>query len=640
MLHLNEVTLRVSGHVLLEGATAAVNDGERIGVVGRNGAGKSTLLKTIMGEMSFDGGSMSFPRGLSMGLLRQHAPEGEDSLIDIVLAADRERADLLDEANHCKDPHRIAEIHTRLADIDSHGAPARAARILAGLGFDEAAQQRSISEFSGGWRMRVALASLLFSRPDLLLLDEPSNHLDLEATLWLEGYLISYPGTLLMVSHDRRLLNAVAERILHFEGKRLVLYSGNYDTFERTRRERQSRQAAMQAKQIAQRRHIESFIERFRYKASKARQAQSRVKMLERMEPIASVVDERTVSFDFPTPEPLSSPIISLQGASAGYGKKPVISGLDLRIDMDDRIALLGANGNGKSTFMRLLSSRLKPMEGRLVKPPKLKVGYFAQEQAEELDLKATPLQLIERLSPMSTETKLRAQLGRFGFGQARADIKVGKLSGGERARLLFALMTREAPQLILLDEPTNHLDVDSREALIQALNAYDGALVLVTHDPHLIELVADRLWIVNDGRVQAFDGDLDDYRQLLLDQRRQERSKRGGVNGNGTVGNQKDAPDEELTKQRKAGRQEAAQGRAAIADIKKRVRTAEQRMEKLSKALEILETRLSDPEVYKGPAAKLSDLQRQHADIKQTLERTEVQWLEAQALLEQETAS
>ncbi|MBB3065046.1 ABC-F family ATP-binding cassette domain-containing protein [Limibacillus halophilus] len=633
MLHLNEVTLRVSGHVLLEGATAAVNDGERIGIVGRNGAGKSTLLKAIMGELAFDGGSMSFPRGLSMGLLRQHAPEGEDSLIDIVLAADRERASLLEEAIHCKDPHRIAEIHTRLADIDSHGAPARAARILAGLGFDEAAQQRAISEFSGGWRMRVALASLLFSRPDLLLLDEPSNHLDLEATLWLEGYLKSYPGTLLMVSHDRRLLNAVAQRILHFEGKRLVLYSGNYDTFERTRRERQSRQAAMQAKQIAQRRHIESFIERFRYKASKARQAQSRVKMLERMEPIASVVDERTVSFDFPTPEPLSSPIISLQGASVGYGKKPVISGLDLRIDMDDRIALLGANGNGKSTFMRLLSSRLKPMEGRLVKPPKLKVGYFAQEQAEELDLKATPLQLIERLSPMSTETKLRAQLGRFGFGQARADISVSKLSGGERARLLFALMTRDAPQLILLDEPTNHLDVDSREALIQALNAYDGALVLVTHDPHLIELVADRLWIVNEGKVQPFDGDLDDYRQLLLEQRRLERSKRGGANGN-------DMAAEEPARQRKTDRQDAALGRAAVADIKKRVRTSEQRMEKLGKALEILEARLSDPEIYKGSPAKLSDLQRQHADIKQALERSEIQWLEAQALLEQETAS
>jgi ATP-binding cassette subfamily F protein 3 len=623
MLHINGLTLRVGARVLLQEATAAINKGERVGVVGRNGTGKSTLLKAIAGEFPVDQGGISLPRGERVGLLRQHAPEGDDSLLEIVLAADAERAALLEEAEHCRDPHRIAEVHTRLADIEAHGAPARAARILAGLGFDEAAQARPISSFSGGWRMRVALASLLVSRPDLLLLDEPSNHLDLEATLWLEGFLKTYPGTLLLVSHDRRLLNAVAQKILHFDDKRLVLYSGNYDRFEKTRREKLERQAALQTRQLAQRRHIQSFVDRFRYKASKARQAQSRLKMLERMEPIASMVEEQTIPFDFPKPEPLSPPILNFEDCAVGYEEgKPVLSRLNLRVDMDDRIALLGANGNGKSTFMRLISGRLKPQSGKLVKPSKLKVGYFAQEQAEELDLKASPLEHLQRLQPLATETKLRAQLGRFGFGVDKVDTKVAKLSGGERARLLFALMSREAPQLLLLDEPTNHLDVDSREALVQALNDYDGALLLVTHDPHLIELVADRLWIVRDGGVEPFEGDLEDYQRLLTEQRREERERQRGETGA--------APDP-----RKQDRKAAAEARAATSGLRKKVAEAEARLEKLTRAKEILEGRLADPATYESGADKLNDLQRQHRDIVSALEKTEESWLKAQEDLE-----
>ncbi len=626
MLHVNDLVYRVQGQPLFDHATVAVNKGERVGLVGRNGSGKTTLLKLISGELHPDQGSITYPRLTRVGKVAQDAPSGQTSLIDTVLAADAERSALLAEAEHAKDPHRIAELHERLATIQADAAPARAARILAGLGFDEAAQQRPCAEFSGGWRMRVALAALLFTEPDLLLLDEPTNHLDLEAALWLESYLKSYPGTLLLVSHDRGLLNRAVNRIIHLENRRLTAYTGNYDRFERLRREHLEHQAALHAKQQAQRRHIQAFVDRFRYKASKARQAQSRLKALARMEPIAAVMEDRTVTFDFPPPAHLSPPILTLENAAVGYAAdKPILSRLNLRLDMDDRVALLGANGNGKSTLARLLAQRLKPMAGRMTRSGKLKIGYFAQDQAEELDLAATPLQHMERLMPMETETRLRSQLGRFGFGAERAEVAVGKLSGGEKARLLFALMSREAPHVLILDEPTNHLDVDSRQALIQALSAFEGAVILVSHDTHLIELTADRLWLVAEGTVSPYDGDMDDYRKLLMEQRRLERARQ-----------REDRPPRDDTVNKKDRRRAAAEARAAVADLRKAARQAEAQIEKLDRQKKALEKKLADPQVYEGPTAKLQDLQIRFGQVKQAIAEAEERWLELQAALEE----
>ena len=626
MLHINDLTYRVQGEPLLEHATVAVNKGERVGLVGRNGSGKTTLLKLISGELHSDGGTVSLPKGLRWGMVAQDVPTGPESLIDTVLAADKERSALLAEAETMQDPNRIAEVHERLATIQADSAPARGARILAGLGFDEAAQQRPCAEFSGGWQMRVALAALLFSEPDLLLLDEPTNHLDLEASLWLESHLKAYPGTFLLVSHDRGLLNRAVNRIIHLEARKLTPYSGNYDRFEKTRREKLALQAAQQAKQQAQRRHIQSFVDRFRYKASKARQAQSRLKALERMEPIASVAEERTIAFNFPEPSRLSPPILTVENGAVGYGgDKPVLSRLNLRLDMDDRVALLGANGNGKSTLARLLAGRLKLSEGRTTRSGKLKIGYFSQDQAEELDLEASPLALMQRLMPLETETKLRSQLGRFGFGVDRAEVAVGKLSGGEKARLLFSLMSRDAPHVLILDEPTNHLDVDARQALVQALGAFEGAVVLVSHDPHLVELIADRLWLVADGGLEPFEGDLEDYRKRLQEQRRAERSEARG-----------EKADKSDVVSKKDKRRAAAEARAAVADLRRSAKDAEKKIERLTKEKLALEQKLADPEIYNGSTAKLQDLTLKHAGVKDQLAKAEESWLETLSALEE----
>ena len=565
MLQIIDVTFRVAGRTLLDAASASVPTGHKAGLVGPNGTGKSTLLKLLAGDLTLDGGEIGMPTGARLGTVAQEAPGGSDSLLETVLAADVERARLLAEADRLAhddagDPTRIVEVHQRLADIEAHRAPARAAEILAGLGFDDAAQARPCSEFSGGWRMRVALAAALFAGPDILLLDEPTNHLDLEATLWLEAYLKAYPGTLLLVSHDRDLLNAIPDMTIHLDHGKLVTYRGNYDQFERQRAERQAHQSAAQAKQLAERRHMESFVERFRAKATKARQAQSRLKALARMPPIAAVTVDRVVKFDFPEPSPLSPPLLTLDTVSVGYDGRAVLSGLDLRIDGDDRIALLGANGNGKSTLVKLLAGELRPLSGQIAKSGKLKVGYFAQHQTEALDLSLTGLQQAMRIMPRAPEEKVRAHLGRFGFAQERSQTKIGSMSGGEKARLLFALMVTEAPNILLLDEPTNHLDIESREALIRALNVYEGAVILVTHDPHLVELVADQLWLVGDHKVRPFDGDLDDYRKLLLEKRR--ASKRANRS-------ERPAATDEPREQRRSG----AQQRASVAPLRRALR-------------------------------------------------------------------
>jgi ATP-binding cassette subfamily F protein 3 len=633
MLHVNEMTYRVAGRALFERATLAVDKGERTGLVGPNGSGKTTLLKLIAGSLQPDEGSLSLQRNVRLGLVAQDAPSGPESLLDTVLAADPERTALLEEAETAHEPARIAEIHERLADISAASAPARAARVLAGLGFDESAQQGNCRELSGGWRMRVALAALLFTQPDLLLLDEPTNHLDLEATLWLEGYLRSYPGTLLLVSHDRNLLNRVAKRIVHLEDLKLVSYSGNYDRFERTRRERLEREAALQNRQMAQRRHIQAFVDRFRYKASKARQAQSRLKALARMEPIATVIEQRTINLAFPEPDALAPPLMTLEGVAAGYqAASPVLRDLDLRLDPDERVALLGANGNGKTTFLRLLSGALAPQDGGIVRSGKLRVGYFAQDQAEQLDPRTTALNLVANLLPKVRESEQRSHLGRFGLTGDRALIEVGRLSGGEKARLVFALHSCTSPHLLLLDEPTNHLDVDTRQALVQAINEFPGAVVLVSHDSHLIELIADRLWLVAEGTITPFDGDLDDYRRLLLEQRRQERAAARRRPGSGRDRGGNGARNGLKPKDR---RRAAAEARDAQASLRRAARDAEARVEELTKACRELESHLADPVSYNGDQKRLEDLQMRYGTLRRALSDAETRWLSAQEALE-----
>jgi ATP-binding cassette subfamily F protein 3 len=622
MIAIENLTYRVAGRVLLEGASATVPAGHRVSVVGRNGTGKSTLLKLVSGELQPDAGEVRIPNGWRVGMVAQEAPGGPESLIDTVLAADRERTALLAEAETADDPLRIAEVHARLADIGAHEAPARAATILAGLGFDEAAQRRPCSAYSGGWRMRVALAAALFARPDVLLLDEPTNHLDFEAAVWLTGFLKAYPHTLVIVSHDRELLNAVPTTTIHLEERRLVAYAGGYDRFEATRRANLERMEATRAKQEAQRRHLQSFIDRFRAKASKARQAQSRIKALERMPPIVGVVEEDAPSFGFPSPPPLAPPLIRLDRVEVGYDGRPVLRGLDLRIDPDDRIALLGANGNGKSTLVKLLAGRLAAMAGEVHRPSRMEVGYFAQHQADELDLSATGLAHTARLMPGAPEERVRAHLGRFGFPQARAETRIGDMSGGEKARLLFALMSRTAPHVLLLDEPTNHLDIDSREALVQAINGFEGAVVLISHDPHLIRLTADRLWLVADGTCRPFDGDLDDYERLLAERRREARSDaRGDTRADGAS--------------RRDQRREAAEARQRLAPLRRAALDAERRAEKAAAAARAVEARLADPGLYARGGDEVARLQIELGEARRALDAAEEAWLEAQAALE-----
>src|SRR6476619_2035148 len=517
MLTINGLTVRLGGRTILDRASTAIPQCSRVGLIGRNGAGKSTLMKAIIGLIDPDEGSIDMPRRARLGYIAQEAPTGTASPFDTVLAADVERAALMKEADTCLDPHRLGDIHDRLLAIDAYTAPARAARILACLGFDEEAQHRPLDTFSGGWRMRVALAALLFSEPDLLLLDEPSNHLDLEATLWLENFLKSYAGTLVVISHERDLINNVVDTILHVEAGKVTLYAGGYDSFERQRAERAAQIAAAQAAQDAQRARLQDYVARNSARASTAKQAQSRAKMLAKMQPIASLADDPSLSFDFPSPSQLKPPLITLDMAAVGYAGTPVLRRLNLRVDPDDRIALLGRNGNGKTTLARMLAAQLVPMDGAINASGKMRVGYFTQYQVEELQGDDTPLQHMSRAMEGQAPGAVRAQLGRFGFSGDKATTQVCKLSGGERARLALALITRDAPHLLILDEPTNHLDVDSCEALVQALNGYEGAVIIVSHDRHMIELTADRLVLVENGGAAEYSGSVDDYIDLVL---------------------------------------------------------------------------------------------------------------------------
>jgi ATP-binding cassette subfamily F protein 3 len=518
MLSFDNVTIRIAGREIIGGATANLPAGRRIGLVGRNGAGKSTLLKVILGQLAPDGGDVSWPRDWKIGAVAQEAPGGAGSLLDTVLAADHERHTLLLDAETEIEPHALGYIYNRLDDIDAYSAPARAAAILAGLGFSAEEQLRPCSEFSGGWRMRVALAAILFASPDLLLLDEPTNYLDLEGVLWLEDFLRRYRGTVLIVSHDRDLLNTAAEFILHLEHGKLTLYTGGYNTFVATRTAKRALDAAFAKKQEAAREHMQAFVDRFKAKASKARQAQSRMKMLAKMQTIEVPVDEHVAPIRIPKPVEASPPLITMHNASVGYEPgKPILTHMSMRFDPDDRIALLGKNGNGKSTLAKLLAGKLPLMDGELVRARKLVAGYFAQHQLEELDGSLTPIETLSHLRRNLRMEQVRAQLGGFGFSSDKAMTKVANLSGGERARLMLALATLDKPNMLILDEPTNHLDIDARAELLNALNDFDGAVILVSHDRRLLEATTDRFLLVANGRVEPFDGDLDDYRRYLL---------------------------------------------------------------------------------------------------------------------------
>lgn len=623
MLSIRNISFAIEGKPLFNDASATIPTGHKVGIVGRNGTGKTSLFRLIRNEWSLESGEIEVPRNFRIGGVAQEAPASDDSLLETVLAADVERASLLEEAETATDPDRISHIHTRLADIDAHSAEARAATILAGLGFDEAAQARPCHEFSGGWRMRVALGAVLFSEPDLLLLDEPTNYLDLEGTVWLESFLAKYPHTVLVISHDRELLNRSVTGILHLTDQKLSYYTGTYDQFDAERRMQLEQQQSMKRKQDAQRAHIQAYVDRFRYKASKARQAQSRLKLLEKMQPIAGVTENRIAEFHFPAPDELPPPLVTIEGGSVGYDGTPVLQNMNLRLDQDDRIALLGANGEGKSTLSKLLAGRMVLMDGKLTKPSKLRVGFFAQHQLDELVEGETPFQHMVRLRPDEGNAQIRSRLGAAGIGADIVENPVERLSGGQKARLLMAMAAIDAPHILILDEPTNHLDIESREALVHALNDFPGAVILVSHDPHLVETVADRLWLVQGGAVAVFEGDIEDYKTQLLSQ----RSGRGGKKGKVI-----DAP-------KKPGRS-AQERRRETAPLRSAVKKAEKQIAALEKRQQTLEARLADPTFYEqAESIKIETMSRELADIKADLAQEEENWLLLQEELEEALA-
>jgi ATP-binding cassette, subfamily F, member 3 len=621
MLHVTDLTYRIGERVLLDRASFALPAGARVGLVGRNGTGKTTLFRIIQGELAPESGGLALPRNVRIGTVAQEAPGGPQSLIEVVLAADAERTALLAEAERA-DGFRRAEIETRLTDIGAHSAPARAAAILHGLGFDAAAQGRPCSAFSGGWRMRVALAAVLFAEPDLLLLDEPTNYLDLEGTLWLYDYLARYPHTVLIISHDRDLLDTCVDHILHLDRGKLTLYRGGYTSFARQYAEKRELSAKARVKQEAERKHLQSFVDRFRAKASKARQAQSRLKRLAKLEPVATFVEEEVLPFDLPSPErALAPPLIAVEEAAAGYGDRIVLDRLSLTILPDDRIALLGSNGNGKSTFCKLIGGRLAPLRGEMRASAKMDVAYFAQHQLDELDPTATAFDHVAARMPGEPVARIRARAARFGFSGGKADTPVSTLSGGEKARLLMGLAAFNGPHMLILDEPTNHLDIDSRTALMEAINDFEGAVILVSHDRFLIEACADRLWLVAGGGVRPFDGDMDDYRDLVLSgeldgaQGRSERPAAGGSR----------------TDERRA----AAERRIALAPLRKRLEAVEKRMAKLNDVIGKVDAALADGSAFQRDPAKATDLARMRAEAAEALAAVEEEWLALSGELE-----
>ena len=621
MLTMSDISVRIAGRLLIDHSSVQITPGARVGFVGRNGVGKSTLFQAIRGDLPTETGIITIPPRWSIGSLAQEAPNGPERLIEVVLKADREREALTREAQVASDPIRIAEIQTRLSDIEAHSAPARAAAILSGLGFSFEDQNRPCAEFSGGWRMRVALAATLFSAPDLLLLDEPTNYLDLEGTLWLEDHLANYPRTVIVISHDRDLLETSVDQILHLDRGKLTLYKGSYSSFEEQRAARELLDAKHARRQAEERKRLQAFVDRFKAKASKARQAQSRVKMLERMRPVTALVTQEALEITFPQPEKmLSPPIIAIDNLSVGYDPKlPVLSRVTLRVDADDRIALLGANGNGKSTLVKLLAGRLAPFSGNITRADKLSVGYFAQHQVDELNPDASPYDHVRKLMSDAIESKVRGRAGAIGFSGKAADTLVKNLSGGEKARLLLGLATFFGPNMIILDEPTNHLDIDSRAALAEAINEFAGAVIMVSHDRYLIEACADRLWVVADGTVTSFDGDLDDYRRSVL-------SARGAKVAPRERGKERNARSETNSPRPKEKRIPPRQ----------RIVAAEAEMSRISGIISKIDAALALPDLFTRDPKQAAQLGKARASAADALTKAEEEWLEASSELDE----
>jgi len=615
------LTYRLGDRLLFDQASATVPSGARAGFVGRNGSGKTTLFRLVGGDIGAEDGDIDLPRGVRMGRVEQEAPGGPESLLDFVLAADTERLSLLNEAETATDPARIAEIQLRLADIHAHSAPARAAAILHGLGFDAEAQARPCSAFSGGWRMRVALAAVLFTEPDLLLLDEPTNYLDLEGAIWLQEHLARYPHTAIVISHDRDFLDAVTNFTLHLDRGKLTLYRGGYSSFERQRAEAIVLAEKAAAAVAAEKARLQAFIDRFKAKASKASQAQSRVKRLQKLGEAPATAREEGAELTFPNPEkPQSPPLVAFEGVSAGYGEHLVLRRLNLSITDDDRIGLIGANGNGKSTFVKLIADRLAPLSGNITRAPKLNVAYFAQHQLDELTAEATPYLLVKRRMPEAPEAKVRSRTAQLGFSSAKSDTPIASLSGGEKARLLLGLATFDGPHLVILDEPTNHLDIPMRDALVRALADYKGAAIIVSHDRHLIDACCDRLWLVADQSVQPFDGDLDAYARLVMSARAKSPDVRS-----------LDLPTPAASDERRA----RSERRLALGPLRRKIADLEAQMARLSDLAAKVDVALAAPDAFIKNPEKAAQLAKDRAALAERLATVEEAWLEASADLE-----
>ena len=618
MLQITDLSFNAWGRRFFNEANARIPDGAKVGLVGRNGTGKTTLFKLILGELSPLTGEIVTPRSGRVATVAQEHAATPVPLLDTVLAADAERAALLAELESAA-PERIGEVHARLIDISADSAPARAAEILSGLGFSAADLARPMAEFSGGWRMRVALASALFAEPDLLLLDEPTNYLDLEGALWLEARLKRYPRTAIVISHDRDLLNTSVDHILHLREGKLDLYTGGYDDFERMRAEKQRLAAGAAAKQEAERAKLQGFVDRFKAKATKAAQAQSRMKRLAKMQAITVSVESGVAPFALPSPErALNPPLVRLEGLAVGYDGRAILRNLNLRLDTDDRIGLLGVNGAGKSTFAKLLAEALTPLAGELARQPRLRVGWFNQHQIEAMDPADTPLDMIRRALPEETEPRRRSRLAQFGVTSEKMETTAENLSGGERARLLLHLVAMQAPHLLILDEPTNHLDIDSRRALMEALNGYEGAVVLITHDRSLMELVADRLWLAADGTIRPFEGDMEAYTRLVLDRAR--AAARPDAEGRGADG----------ANSARAARQAAANARAQVAPLRRAMEAAEKGMDALTRRIAEADAALSDPALFGREPARAVALGKARAEAADLLVAAETAWMDA----------